>query len=643
MKTQRGMTLIEVMVAMLVLSIAMIGGISFFTNAYKINYSHLEHANRLDHALRYVERLKVQRRNYPTVGYFPNFGPNGGFTVYFVDSMPEDKGPKPYFYENFLEGDAGTIRIPVKKYITFQDKFGEPTDGAATYTHIGGVDYLNNHYVRNDYYSNKSPAVPGYGEGYNFNVPNSWTTDVYVIGNDDWDSWNNSSLSDFKLDTEVCNSTSANGLYKRDFHGLGKMSYDIDIIQQRLDKLTNDPLMQSATSHVNYKGQTYFKVPPQVVPDGNGGNMWIDGYFRYSYNSGNPENVKYVYEGDYDAFLQLTFAQLLQRAKAYPTSISPVTFPYRCNFLQIHTGTTGNLSSGPNDWGAYAGKYVYPAYYEKRANVPPAPAKPGRVMYQPHTKYNDGRDMEYKLTGGAEPEGNSAAGLSEVWELHSLRFYTAGNSNVWQNGYSQPSDQFLDNVNYSEVRRINAPFDPVEPNAKTINYDDYIYDERIYPKSIAEGGYGEDIYFIGEVYRSKASGKERIKKLWWWQPVNGEWRPQLASGGPDVTSRSPATSFTARWIIRFNVDVGDNFLGTNTRRLTKYRRSAYISVYSIKTEEEAKALVGYLQANYTDEKNGSDLEGAVKYIKELGKDIILIPFLQLYAHDQYSTLCERLD
>ena len=93
MNNQKGMTLIEVMVAMLVLSIAMIGGISFFTSAYRINYSYMESANRIDHALRYVEKLKVQRRDYPTFGAFSNIG-GSGFTAYFVDSEFND------YYEN---------------------------------------------------------------------------------------------------------------------------------------------------------------------------------------------------------------------------------------------------------------------------------------------------------------------------------------------------------------------------------------------------------------------------------------------------------------------------------------------------------------------------------------------------------------
>lgn len=112
MKKQKGMTLIEVMVAMLVLSIAMIGGISFFTSAYRINYSYMESANRIDHALRYVEKLKVQRRSYPTYGAFPNKG-GSGYTLFYVGSDASDiYAPDVYSYEDYP--GSGAINLALK-------------------------------------------------------------------------------------------------------------------------------------------------------------------------------------------------------------------------------------------------------------------------------------------------------------------------------------------------------------------------------------------------------------------------------------------------------------------------------------------------------------------------------------------------
>lgn len=105
MKKQKGMTFVEVMVALLILSIAVLGGISFFISAFKVNYNYMDFANRLDHALRYVEKIKIQRQAYPTYGSFPNMGTEG-FTIFYVDSESEDVyAPEPYWYENYTTED----------------------------------------------------------------------------------------------------------------------------------------------------------------------------------------------------------------------------------------------------------------------------------------------------------------------------------------------------------------------------------------------------------------------------------------------------------------------------------------------------------------------------------------------------------
>jgi hypothetical protein len=95
-------------------------------------------------------------------------------------------------------------------------------------------------------------------------------------------------------------------------------------------------------------------------------------------------------------------------------------------------------------------------------------------------------------------------------------------------------------------------------------------------------------------------------------------------------------------VFEINVGVDNDFLGENIRRLTKYRRSAYISLYSVPTEADAQLIVSKLKSEF-----GSNLNGAVNYMKSLATPansykIIYIPFLQLYANDENSTLCEKL-
>ncbi|MCL1971396.1 MAG: hypothetical protein FWG57_00175 [Endomicrobia bacterium] len=621
---------------MLVLSIAMIGGISFFTSAYRIRYSYLEHANRLDHALRYVERLKVQRRDYPTAGYFQNIGTESvGFTVYFVNSSSGDVGPRPYFYEDYAEGDGGVTRIFIKNRVVFRDDpafYGSANEYLQFYSAQTVKDGIIGHSTGKLGSYTKSGFVPEESEwewktASNINGSTSDNSLGYnlahIIGQKSTDTW--------KPDTDVYNST--NGImYRRtgtDANGI--MSYNFDGIQLRLNRMSNDSdwgARPGSTSHVYYNGKWYGRVLKDTVNN-------IDTYFTYTY-SFSDENRKFVYKGDYDAFLQLTFAQLKARVQLDPTT------PNKTG-LDLYYEKWINVI--PGDWPAHAGKAIYPFYYHLRENR--NDIIPG-IGYGA-SKYMTDASWPKIVLPGTEPEGGSASGMSMEYQPHSLRFYTANPAGWTSNPSAVPGVNFF-NDNLSEVvgMRIDAtPSNPnptIKPGAlhppyeEKVLWEDYTPDVTTPPRPNDTDGYGPNICVVAQVYYSKGLGKYRVEKFWWWKPAI--WPPTAPTGA--VGANAVETRKDNVNVFGIKVDLEDGLTGANKRRVTKYRRSAYISLYSVPTEAQAQEIVTELKTTWY-----NNLDGAVTRMKQLaqinGYKIIYIPFMQLYAHDDYSTLCERRD
>lgn len=144
MKKKKGMSLVEVMVAMLILSIAILGGVSFFVSSFKVNYNYMDFATRLDHALRYVERAKVQRKNYPTYGSFANTGAEGGYTIFFIDSDDDDVvSDNPYIIESYPKDNQKIdTTITVRSLPTTENQYVLPDGWKKEQLPNGGKEYL---------------------------------------------------------------------------------------------------------------------------------------------------------------------------------------------------------------------------------------------------------------------------------------------------------------------------------------------------------------------------------------------------------------------------------------------------------------------------------------------------------------------
>ncbi|MDR1941649.1 MAG: prepilin-type N-terminal cleavage/methylation domain-containing protein [Endomicrobium sp.] len=183
MKKKKGMTLVEVMVAMLILSFAALGGVAFFVNAFKVNYNYMDFAFRLDHALRYVERIKIQRKNYPTYGAFPNLGATEGFTIFFVDSEPDDQwAADPYFLENY-SASAVNVAGTAYPYVPYGNQeyrlsvsTGPPGNGAAQ--GAGNPDNISHSSTAmlREYFSSK------YAQGTYATFPGAWSYNYTTAG-----------------------------------------------------------------------------------------------------------------------------------------------------------------------------------------------------------------------------------------------------------------------------------------------------------------------------------------------------------------------------------------------------------------------------------------------------------------------------
>lgn len=544
MNNQKGMTLIEVMVAMLVLSIAMIGGISFFTSAYRINYSYMESANRIDHALRYVEKLKVQRRDYPTFGAFSNIG-GSGFTAYFVDSEFNDYTENdPYFYENYA---TGIIRLPA----TFEI---EPI----RYKRLGNITIPDNgsSQPRGYYYFYEAQKV------LHSTIPYSSP----VVAED---------------------------------YGPDLAAYPKTRISYALQDAYNNGL--HFKFHTNKEKTATF-------------------YVKYHYNrkTGIENN---------DAYAETTFAKMAEYSKSkryqelydskrlmkkqQPYTILDDMFgpggeSVRWNFPSgIKTGTITTPSGTSEPVNSTSEPYfrIAPLSYIHAASVKDAEASYKSVTLATPILIKKGSVQEN--TG----ESSSIIG-SEGFTFDSRRFYK-----VRPSISNQTEVHPRDSVESIYTTKITRPYND-------LNKSDL---EKPDPVLLADSNlYHRDAMFVAHVYRGNATGKEQIQKLYSWRYDEGT----PPSGAP-IEDKKTYTKVT------FHVDGGK----INPHRLTRYRRSVYISVWPFESDAAARALIREAIDS------SPDFQARVNYIKSKktsAQKMIMIPFIQLYAHDENSTLCEAL-
>lgn len=541
MNNQKGMTLIEVMVAMLVLSIAMIGGISFFTSAYRINYSYMESANRIDHALRYVEKLKVQRRDYPTFGAFSNIG-GSGFTAYFVDSEFNDYYENdPYFYENYA---PGIIHLPATFII-------EPVPGRIKPNikiPANGSFQPRGFYYRDEAYKVLYSTIP-------YTSP--------VVTED----------------------------YGPDFAAYPK---------SRISYALQDA----------YDNGLYFKFFSTEE---------ATFYLKYHYDRGTGVENN-------DAYAETTFAKMAKYSKSKKYQ---KLYDSKRLMTKYHPYTILDSMFGP---GGESHRWSFPSGIKTGTITTPSgkvvPVStsdpyfliaPLSCIYVPSVKEAEGFYTQIHLTtpilikaGSVQENTGESSSIigSEGFTFDSRRFYKDYPS-ISTHDEVHPRDS----IESIYTTKITRPHD--DPNKSDLEKPD--------PVLLANSNlYHRDAMFVAHVYKGNATGKEQIKKLYKWHYDGGT-----------PPSGVPINVFPANRRVVFQVNVGK----INPHRLTRYRRSVYISVWPFESDAAARALIREaIDSN-------PDFQARVDYIKSKktsAQKMIMIPFIQLYAHDENSTLCEAL-
>jgi hypothetical protein len=138
--------------------------------------------------------------------------------------------------------------------------------------------------------------------------------------------------------------------------------------------------------------------------------------------------------------------------------------------------------------------------------------------------------------------------------------------------------------------------------------------------------YHRDAKYVALVYKGDATGQEQIHTLYSWYCYGGY--------PPSPGYVSPSTSCQ---YLYFSLPGG---VGVNNHRVTRYRRSVYISLWPFGSDAAARALIREAIAH------SPELNNRISYIKDkaraAGQKIIVIPFIQLYAEDSNSTLSEAL-
>ncbi|MDR2426922.1 MAG: prepilin-type N-terminal cleavage/methylation domain-containing protein [Endomicrobium sp.] len=546
MNNQKGMTLIEVMVAMLVLSITMIGGISFFTSAYRINYAYMESANRIDHALRYVEKLKIQRRDYPTFGAFANSGGNG-FTAFFVDSeFNDDYSADPYFYENYF---SGTIRIPA----TFTTS-SFPTTNSKTM--INGTQQPTGYYYWDEASKIMNSTAPYTGDLVSTDYPSN------------------------------------------DYH-----KYRISLAFEDA-YASNTPLKVGVSGIVDYYLNYHYNGTGTEFSDAYSETTFtkMANFAKQNKYSSIYDNNRKMHKYNQITSLSTMFSTSNISFYIFPSGIKQTTIktPVSLREENINNSSPGYYVTPYSYFSVYGGSSGSKAYgyYYKQAS--PSVASP-ILLKKGSVQENTG-------------ESSSLIG-NESFSFDSRRFYR-----------SYPSE-----TNQDEIVELRDKVSSIYTSYTYKDYDDVNKTVLQTPDPAAIGNanlYHKDALYVALVYKGDATGKEQIHYLYYWNYYPG-------SGSiPGYVTPYNTYAYAAYFKLLPSGEI-------NQRRFTKYRRSVYISVWPFNSDAQARTAMRNAIAY------SQDLNARINYIKDQagktpGQRMIVIPFIQLYADNDNSTLCEAL-
>ena len=150
-----------------------------------------------------------------------------------------------------------------------------------------------------------------------------------------------------------------------------------------------------------------------------------------------------------------------------------------------------------------------------------------------------------------------------------------------------------------------------DPNKSVLKYPD--------PILVNSELYDRRAKYVALVYKNTITGKEQIKDLYEWK-----YEPGAETVAGSSTPVDPAYKYT---ISQFNLGPTK----VNNHRVTRYRRSIYISIWPFKNKSEGITLIKNALSS------GKDLNERIefikKYAKRTGRKTIMIPFIQLYAED----------
>ena len=542
MKKKKGMTLVEVMIAMLMLAIVMVGGVSFFTNAFKVNFTYMDFANRMDHALRYVEKVKVQKRNYPTYGAFLNVGSNPPtYTLFYVDSEINDVGVLPYYYENFspngtIPGGVSVAGEPPTKYTTTVSS------------------------SKND-------------------IPNQQQQTIYTT------------ITRFDYDLVLASNTNV----------------VIGPVPENYNKTTMDNL----SNNVLVKAGTY-----------NNANLTGDYHIKYGFDF-------------------ITNQPKVSSASAFQFNFLSVS-----NYLKT-SSSVNKLEPNTYNFSPSASYNTYRYRYKEQRYVV--------TVTTPYTGYIAG--------------STASKGQDSIWQYSNV----SKNIIVKQGSYTEEDESSETEGSGGLLIEVFSKADPYRrqysavPNASNYTNTDKIDNITTYPtekKQFSENmagktvpppdGYSKYIAFFYEGNWKEPSIKlvnyYEWKETQSYKPPSGVDLPGQAAvaGQLTVVASTPAMTISSPSVTMATVSGVSPT--ANKTRVTKYRKSAYISVYPVQADslKDAKTLMEDIANAASNKTSGKvdlnkiilDLENRAK---QKGYKIIKIPFFNLYAENNNSTLCEALE